>query len=91
MELASPASPESNPKYGEWVKFEMPCPKCGTILKHWESKDRLWEDNSLEYWEVNNFYTECDNCKSFIEFNIKKPFISIDSYNMTVVSPIVSP
>ena len=50
------------------VLFEMDCPVCGGKVSDFQTKDR---DNSLDVvlpWSVTNFYTSCDNCTLWIEW-----------------------
>lgn len=68
------------------VEFEMNCPKCGSKVDGFQSKDGLCMLATLDFWEVNNFYSHCSKCKAWIEFNRKKPAqpSPIEDYEMTV-------
>lgn len=48
------------------VKYEAPCPKCGTIIDEWQSKDSLCLLETIEPWRVKHFYSPCDNCKAWV-------------------------
>jgi len=63
---------------------EVLCPKCGSSLMGWQSKDGVCELTNIHYLQVNNFYTNC-KCGAWIEFNrITPPSGDIDDYEMTV-------
>ncbi len=55
------------------IKFEMDCPSCGEKVDGFQSKDGGCFMDTLDFWEVNNFYSSCRNCHAWIEFNRKKP------------------
>jgi hypothetical protein len=57
----------------DYVKFEVDCPSCGSKVADFQTKDgeRLFE--TLEPFQVNNFYSRCDCCGSWIEFNAETP------------------
>lgn len=62
----------------DYVNVEMPCPKCGSPLDIFQSKD-----NACRMWlippdTVNVFYTSCDNCKTWIEFSRQAPDVSLE-------------
>ena len=67
------------------VKYEMDCPKCGGRVSGFQSKDGPCCFNTLEFWEVSNFYTHCPRCDTWIEFNRKTPVkpSPIEDYEMT--------
>lgn len=74
------------------IKFEMICPMCKgeVIIKGFQSKDGHCMLSDLEYWEVDNFYSNCPKCKSWIEFNRIKPpreKIPITDYEMIIKNP----
>ncbi len=53
----------------DYVHFEMNCPECGAIVNGFQSKDG---DCDLEFIEpdgLDSFYSYCNSCKSWIEFN----------------------
>lgn len=68
------------------IKYEMACPKCGEKLDSFQSKDGSCELKVLEFWEVDNFYDMCDNCNTWVEFNlrpnIRRAPLPIDVYEM---------
>lgn len=52
------------------VRFECECPQCKTMLNGFQSKDGSCGLYTLDFWDTNNFYTICDSCGLFIDFNI---------------------
>ena len=56
------------------VNYEAPCPKCGKVLKDWQSKDGPCNLGTVEPYEVDSFYTICSNneCKEWIQYIVKK-------------------
>ena len=70
----------------DWIKFQMDCPKCGTMVDGFQSKDGLCCLAELAYWEVDNFYSSCKKCGAWIEFTLKKPKdeIPLSDYQMDV-------
>ncbi len=55
------------------IRYKMNCPKCGAKVDTFQSKDGPCMLSELDFWEVNNFYTDCDKCDTWIEFDRKKP------------------
>jgi predicted nucleic-acid-binding Zn-ribbon protein len=55
----------------DYVNVSIKCPKCGNIVRGFQTKDGECGMNTLEIEEVNQFYTTCYKCKSWIEFNRK--------------------
>lgn len=49
------------------------CSSCGGTLKNWQSKDRECQLGEVQWWEVDNFYTHCDNCGNWVEYFRKEP------------------
>lgn len=47
------------------------CPKCGDTLSGWQSKDKGCTLSTVEWWDVDNFYTHCD-CGEWVEYFRKK-------------------
>lgn len=64
------------------INFEIKCPRCGELVKDFQSKDGSCMLDTLEYWEVDNFYSQCNGCKLWIEFNRKKKQVDISEYEM---------
>ena len=52
------------------VKYEAPCAKCGVILTDWQSKDGPCLLQTLDPHQVRNFYTSCDACKQWNEYDV---------------------
>ena len=52
------------------VRYEAPCAKCGAILTDWQSKDHPVTMTTLDPHLVRNFYTSCDACKQWNEYDV---------------------
>ncbi len=52
----------------DYVSFEMDCPKCGSRVGGWQSKDGPCVMDTISPEEVADFYSSCDKCKTWIEF-----------------------
>lgn len=68
------------------VKFKMDCPSCGKEVGEFQTKDCSGFFDTVEFWECDNFYTSCDWCHHWIEFNRKekRPRVPIEYFEMTV-------
>lgn len=64
---------------------EVECPDCGEPVTGWQSKDDICDLQKIPYWQVDNFYTFCDNCKCWIEFNRKtdRQYLPLSAYEQT--------
>lgn len=70
----------------DYVNYEMPCPKCGTEITEFQTKDGDSYMKTVEYWQVGNFYGSCPKCEAWVEFTLRsdaKPR-PITDYEMTV-------
>lgn len=56
----------------DYINYEAPCPKCGEVIKDWQSKDGLCTLEKLEPYQVDNFYTSCRKCGTWIDAEVKK-------------------
>ena len=52
----------------DYVNYECICPECGSDVIGFQSKDGECYLNHLNPLSVDNFYTSCDGCDSWIEF-----------------------
>lgn len=52
----------------DYVNVSMPCPECGTMLPEFQSKDRVCQMETVEPDALMNFYTNCQQCKEWIQF-----------------------
>jgi len=52
----------------DYVNYECDCPYCDTKLPDFQSKDAECLLRLIEPSEVENFYTMCDNCGAWVEF-----------------------
>lgn len=67
------------------IDYTMKCPLCGHFMLGFQSKDKDCTLSKLEFWQVDNFYTHCDNCEAWIEFNLKdeaRKKLKIEDYEM---------
>ena len=53
------------------IDYECDCPGCGEKVVCFQSKDADCMLDHLKPEDVNNFYSMCDNCQGWIEFNAK--------------------
>jgi len=53
------------------VNFKIKCSECGNVIDDFQSKDGDCLLNTLEFWEVDNFYSFCPTCNKRIEFTLK--------------------
>lgn len=51
------------------INFEMACPKCGEIVKNFQSKDAGCLLDLLDPDEVCTFYASCRKCRNWIQFS----------------------
>jgi hypothetical protein len=61
------------------------CPYCGKEgLTDWQSKDGDCLLVTVEYWEVDNFYTHCDFCRLLVEYvrTVPKQPIPLEYYEL---------
>jgi len=56
----------------DYVNFKMKCPNCETELNEFQSKDGLCLMNTVEFWEVDNFYDFCRKCGTWVSFILKE-------------------
>jgi hypothetical protein len=73
---------------------EVLCPTCGAALGGWQTKDGDPCLVDVDWRELENFYTSCDNkvkdrrCGTWLEFTRQAPpvpqAVSLDDFNKTV-------
>jgi len=68
------------------INYEMDCPKCGTKINTFVSKDGPCIMARLEFREVDYFYAICKNCGAWVGFTLNKPRpqYTIEDYDMEV-------
>ncbi len=69
-----------------YIKAEIPCKNCSYIITEFQSKDGLiLELLILDYWQVDNFYTDCPSCGVWNEYfrKEKKPYVPLSHYELT--------
>lgn len=52
----------------DYVHFEMDCPTCGAKVGTFQSKDASCNLDILEPDRLQHFYSDCRECKAWIEF-----------------------
>lgn len=65
------------------VDYKMKCLRCGAPVERFQSQDGPCCLATLDYLDVNNFYSHCPKCEAWIEFTRKKA-LSIDDYDMLI-------
>jgi DNA-directed RNA polymerase subunit RPC12/RpoP len=70
----------------DYIDLKIKCPKCGKIVDKFQSKDGYCELKTLNYWEVDNFYSSCKYCNAWIVFNRvrPKPIVPLTDFIMEV-------
>ena len=66
----------------DYINYECRCPVCHCAVRGFQSKSGPCELSDIEPGEVSNFYSECVNCESWIEFQR----IPSTNFRMTVES-----
>lgn len=66
------------------VKITTSCPVCKAAVSGFQSKDGDCLSHNLSFWEVDNFYSNCEGCGSFIEYTIAKYKRKLEDYDITV-------
>ena len=55
------------------VKFETKCPKCGTVVDGFQTKDTDASLKTVEVWQLGDgarFYDACQKCNTWIEYEV---------------------
>ena len=68
----------------DYINLEIKCPNCGGAVSGFQSKENGCMMTTLEYWEVNNFYSGCEKCGCEIEFNRKSQQVPLTKYNVMI-------
>ena len=70
----------------DYVNFTMDCPTCGAKQGYFQTKDTECPYmETVEFWQVDRFYTWCDKCGTSVDFILKRPEKpTIDDYRMIV-------
>ncbi len=56
----------------DWINIKLPCPKCGKEIEGFQSKDGECLLDCLEFWQVDNFHSYCNNCKAMVDYTLKR-------------------
>ena len=75
----------------DYVNFECDCPNCCHKIDGFQTKDGPCVLANLEYWQVRNFYSHCDNCAVRIVYILEvgnpKVGIPIEAYTKSIRKP----
>jgi uncharacterized protein (UPF0212 family) len=63
---------------------DVECPVCGEKLGNFETKSGPGAQVTLDFREVDSFYSRCTKCNSIIEFSLKNPAEAGARENLTV-------
>lgn len=72
------------------INFQMDCPHCRKKMDDFQSQDGPCALFLLDFWQVNNFYDSCNNCRTWVEFTIKdrkNREITIEDFDKKVKLP----
>lgn len=70
-----------------YVNFIIKCPKCGSSIYDFQTKDGDLTLRTIEFYEVDNFYSSCNKCGTQIEYTLKpeiRKLITIDYYDVRI-------
>ena len=65
---------------------DVECPVCGEKLGNFETKSGPGAQVTLDFREVDSFYSRCGKCNSIIEFSLKNSVEAGDRKDLTVDS-----
>ena len=60
------------------VDYKADCSECGTPLSDFQTKDTDCTLSTVSVYECRNFYTSCDSCGSWNEFDVVPTEIVIE-------------
>lgn len=67
----------------DWVNARMDCPQCGRPVDGFQTKDLSCQAREVDPTWVSNFYSLCEGCKLWIEFN--RPENAVYQESLTTV------
>ena len=74
----------------DWVNYTATC-DCGAALRDFQSKDGVCQMAKLEPHEVRRFYTICDKCKTWVEYEVNAEVeVKVNSLHVRRVKPEVT-
>jgi len=56
----------------DYVEYEANCECCGEPLSGFQSKDGDCVLDTIQPSQVDNFYCQCNNCKTWHDFNVNR-------------------
>jgi len=54
------------------LRFKIACPTCGEPMEDFQSKDGACCMETLEITDVDNFYSSCDKCRTWVDYKRKE-------------------
>jgi uncharacterized protein (UPF0212 family) len=66
------------------LDVDVECSVCGEKLGNFETKNGPGAQVTLDFREVDSFYSRCSKCNSIIEFSLKNTAEAGDRKNLTV-------
>lgn len=69
------------------VNISIECPNCKKEVTNFQTKDTNGWFETVDYWECDHFYSSCDYCNAWIDFDRKKPKpeVPLSDYEMKFV------
>lgn len=61
----------------DYVDYKTLCPKCGTDVGDFQSKDGPCTMNTLEPKDVRHFYSSCNSCHTWIDVEVIPHFYEL--------------
>ena len=51
-----------------YVDIKMNCPYCKKKIDGFQTKEGILYCDTVPFWSVDNFYTNCKHCKKWVEY-----------------------
>ena len=73
----------------DYINIAVKCPNCGEEMSGFQSKDGRCSLGHVEFWEVDYFYDSCQECNTWVRFQIKEnvrkelPITAYEMYSTT--------
>ena len=68
------------------LDVDVECPVCGEKLRNFETKSGPGAQVTLDFREVDSFYSRCGKCNTIIEFSLKNPAEAADREKLNIES-----
>lgn len=71
------------------ITLKAPCGSCGKEIDGFQSKDSNCVLDHLNFWEVDNFYTNCNSCGSWNSYSRKdkRQPLPLTAYELHITPP----